>query len=50
MTKATTITDTATAVDACQQLALTGLAPNDDVPDAFTKRSCPASRPSTTST
>jgi DNA replication protein DnaC len=30
MTKATTITDTATAVDACRQLSLTGLAPELD--------------------
>ena len=39
MTKATTITDTATAVDACQQLALTGLAPVlGDVFDDATRR------------
>jgi len=30
MTKATTITDTATAIDACRQLSLTGLAPELD--------------------
>ena len=39
MTKATTITDTATAVDACKQLALTGLAPICDdthFPQMFT--------------
>ena len=39
MTKATTITDTATAVDACRQLALTGLAPElDTLFDDATRR------------
>ena len=39
MTKATTITDTAIAADACRQLALTGLAPGlGDLFDDATRR------------